>query len=102
MYLNGAQRLTAPLGCGPIRSRQEDFPMKRVLAVLAVGAALIALSGCYYYGDRYGYRYGYGPYSRYNGYYDGYYGNGYGDYDRRYDRDYGRHYRRDSDEDDDD
>jgi hypothetical protein len=106
---------TRSKGCairyGPSRPRpsEKDFRMKRYLPVLTVGAALIALSGCYYYGDRYGYYhrdYGYGPYAHYNAYYDGYYGpygggywgsDGYfyyTDSGRRYRRDTGRHFRR--------
>ena len=75
---------------------------------LATGAlAAVALSGCYYYGDRYGNydRYGYGGPGYYDSYYDGYYGpyNGgywgaegdfyYYDADHRYHRDSNRHFR---------
>lgn len=59
-----------------------------LISKLAVGAvALVALSGCYYYGDRYpydrygdryGYDNGYGP--GYDGWYDDYYGPYYGGY----------------------
>lgn len=78
-----------------------------LLSKSAVGAlALVALSGCYYYPDRYyddRYGYAYGP--GYDAYYDGYYGpyNGgywgddgdffYYDSDRRYHRDYEHHFR---------
>ncbi len=80
--------------------------------------ALLALSGCYYYPDRYydrgGYGYGggygrgyaYGP--EYDAWYDGYYGPYYGGYwgtegdfyfsdaDHRYHRDDAHHFRRES------
>lgn len=73
---------------------------------LAIGLlSLVALSGCYYYGDGYYGRYGYsrGPY--YDAWYDGYYGPYYGGYwgtegdfyyydaDRRYHRDSNHHFR---------
>jgi|HubBroStandDraft_6_1064221.scaffolds.fasta_scaffold1304166_2 hypothetical protein len=66
--------------------RDEEKKMS-VISKLAVGAVvLVALSGCYYYGDRYGPDRGYygpgpgpGPYYD-DGYYDGYYGNYYGGY----------------------
>ena len=76
---------------------------------LAIGVlSLVALSGCYYYGDGYYGRYGYngynrGPYS--DAWYDGSYGPYYGGYwgsegdfyyydaDRRYHRDYNHHFR---------
>ena len=81
--------------------------MTRYLPALAASAAMVALSGCYYYGDRYGYDHR--PYgSAYNGaYYDGYYGNYnggywasdgyfyYNDSGHRYHRDSDRHFRRD-------
>ena len=72
----------------------------------AVGAlALVALSGCYYYGDGYYDRYGYGRPGYYDSYYDGYYGPYYGGYwgtegdfyyydsDRRWHRDTAHHFR---------
>jgi len=79
----------------------------------AVGAlALLAVSGCYYYPDRYGYydagyggEYGYGP-GYYDAWYDGYYGPYYGGYwgpegdfyfydaDHRFHRDYEHHFSR--------
>lgn len=50
--------------------------MNRKLLAVAIAAGTVALSGCYYYGDRYGYdRYGYN-----DAYYDGYYGPYYGGY----------------------
>lgn len=77
---------------------------------ITIGAlALVALSGCYYYGDGYYDRYGY--YNRpgygygYDSYYDGYYGPYYGGYwgasgdfyyydsDRRWHRDNNHHFR---------
>ncbi len=80
-----------------------------IISKLAAGAAaLVALSGCYYYGDRYpNDRYGgdrYGP-GYYDGYYDDYYGPYYGGYwgpegyyyyydaDHRSHRDSDRHFR---------
>jgi hypothetical protein len=81
----------------------EDSRMKRLIPMAAVAAALVALSGCYYYGDRYGYYHH--PY--YGGYYDDYYGpyNGgywgddgyyyYYDANRHEHRDSDRHFRRD-------
>jgi len=86
----------------------ERLFMNRKLLAVAIAAGTVALSGCYYYGDRYGYDHRYGDRYGYNdAYYDGYYGpyNGgywasdgsfyYYDSDHRYRRDDSGHFRHD-------
>ena len=75
-------------------------------AKIVVGAfTVVALSGCYYYGDGYYDRYGYNRPYYYDSWYDGYYGPYYGGYwgaegdfyyydsDRRWHHDTGHHFR---------
>src|SRR5262249_34552073 len=76
--LQSASRATAKIQAfRPVCARLERRKIMNRFSKLATGAlAAVALSGCYYYGDRYGYydRYGYGGPGYYDSYYDGYYG----------------------------